>query len=218
MSGGAKPSRATDHTSLSCTDVTPLAFNQPLRRRRQGGRATFSLHNDDIGTPPRTHVSLESCNPFSSFIICCISAVLPAERPSQTTTLSTASVMDMMNTFTHQAALTIGLLELDYAQSCAVEKESVDKEGALPANVEALWFPVLNLVPHSNTKIMARNSGEQLVEVCPSLRADLPNGFVHGLRKENCRDKNLQTAASEFRGHISKSNREIPQPNQISCL
>ncbi len=59
----------------------------------------------------------------------------------------------------------------------AVDKESVDAEGALfapaAANVEALWFPVLNLVSLSNTEIMASESREQLVEVCPSVLADL---------------------------------------------
>ncbi len=42
------------------------------------------------------------------------------------------------------------LLELDYAQAHAVDKDSVDAEGALiapaAANVEGLWFPVLDIV------------------------------------------------------------------------
>ncbi len=108
------------------------------------------------------------------------------------------------------------LLELDYAQAYAVYKESVDAEGALfapaAAYVKALWFPVLNLVPFSDTEIMASNGGEQLVEVCPSVLADLQNDFVHGLRQEICRDQNSPTAASDFRRQISKSNLEIPQP------
>ncbi len=53
------------------------------------------------------------------------------------------------------------------------------------ANAEALWFPVLNLVSLSNTEIMARESGEQLVEVCPLVLSDLQNCFVHGSRKRS---------------------------------
>ncbi len=44
--------------------------------------------------------------------------------------------------FPHRAALTVVLLELEYAQAYAVDKESVDAEGALivpaAANVEAM--------------------------------------------------------------------------------
>ncbi len=49
--------------------------------------------------------------------------------------------------FAHRAALTIVLVERNYGQAYAVEKESVHAEGALVApaasNVDALWFPVL---------------------------------------------------------------------------
>ncbi len=65
--------------------------------------------------------------------------------------------------FPHRASLTFVLMELDYAQTYAVGKECVDAEGALfaraAANVEALSFPVLNLVSFSNTEIMASDSG-----------------------------------------------------------
>ncbi len=67
------------------------------------------------------------------------------------------------------------LLELDYAQAYAVDKEGVEAEGALfapaAANVEVLWFPVLNLESLSISEIMASDSGEQLVEVCSSVLA-----------------------------------------------
>ncbi len=50
--------------------------------------------------------------------------------------------------FPHRAALTVLLTELDYARPYAVDKESVDAEGALfapaAAYVEALWFSVLS--------------------------------------------------------------------------
>ncbi len=99
------------------------------------------------------------------------------------------------------------LMELDYAQVYAVDKESVDAEGALSAraaaNTEALWCPVLNLVSLSNTEIMASDSDEQLVEICPSVLADLQYDFVHGLKQEICRDQNSPTAASDFRRQIS---------------
>ncbi len=100
------------------------------------------------------------------------------------------------------------LLELNYAQAYAIGKHSVDAEGALiapaAANVEALWFPVLDLVFLPNTEIMPNDSDEQLLGVGPSVLADLKNVFVHGVNQEICRDQNSPTAASEFRRQISK--------------
>ncbi len=91
------------------------------------------------------------------------------------------------------------LLELDYAHAYAVYKESVDAKGALfaraPADVEALWFLVLNLVSLSNTEIVATDSGEQGVEICPSVLADLQDKF--GLRQEIFRNQNSPTAGSD---------------------
>ncbi len=105
--------------------------------------------------------------------------------------------------FLRRAALTFVLLELDYAQAYATDKESVDEEGALTApaaaNVEALWLAALDLVFLPNTEILSNDSGDQLVEICASVLADLQNDFVHCVRQEICRDQNLPTAASEFR-------------------
>ncbi len=60
--------------------------------------------------------------------------------------------------FPHRATLTVVLLELDYAQAYAVDK---DAEGALfapaAANVEALWFPVLT----SCVPFQSRDYGER---------------------------------------------------------
>ncbi len=60
------------------------------------------------------------------------------------------------------------LLELDYVQAYAADKESVDAEGALIApavdTVEELWLAALDLVFLPTTEIMSDNSGDQLVE------------------------------------------------------
>ncbi len=52
--------------------------------------------------------------------------------------------------FPHRTALIVVLLELDYAQAYAADKDSVDAERALiaptAANVEALWLAALDLV------------------------------------------------------------------------
>ncbi len=103
--------------------------------------------------------------------------------------------------FPYRAALTVLLLELEYAQAYAVDKESVDAEGALiapaSANVEAMRFPVLNLVSLPNTEIMASDRGEQQIEVGPSVFADLQNEFVHSLRRS------AETKAHELHRVIS---------------
>ncbi len=57
----------------------------------------------------------------------------------------------------HRAALAVVLLELEYAQAYAFDKESIEAEGALiapaAANVEAPLFPVLDLVLPPDTQI-----------------------------------------------------------------
>ncbi len=92
--------------------------------------------------------------------------------------------------FLHRAALTIVLLELDYAQAYAADKESVDAEGALIAPaapyVDALWLAALDLVLFPNTEIMSNDSGDQLVEIGASVLTDLQNDYVHGVRQEIC--------------------------------
>ncbi len=77
----------------------------------------------------------------------------------------------------HRAALTVVLLELEYAQANAVDKESIDAEGAVIApaagNVEAPMFPVLDLVLPPDTQIVSNVSGDPLVEVCFPVLTDL---------------------------------------------
>ncbi len=57
------------------------------------------------------------------------------------------------------------LLELDYAQAYAVDKDSVDAEGALialaAANVEALWLPALDLAFLPNTRERQRRAADR---------------------------------------------------------
>ncbi len=73
------------------------------------------------------------------------------------------------------------LLELDYAQAYATDKESVDAEGAViapaAANLYALWLAALDLVFFPNTEITSNDSGDQLVEIGVSVLADLQNDF-----------------------------------------
>ncbi len=65
--------------------------------------------------------------------------------------------------FPHRAALTVVLLELDFAQAYPVDKDSVDAECArispATANVEALWLPGPDLVFLPNSEIVLNNSG-----------------------------------------------------------
>ncbi len=78
------------------------------------------------------------------------------------------------------------LLELDYAQAYAADKERVDAEIALiapaAAYVEALWLAALDLLLFPNTEIVSNDSGDQLVEIGASVLADLQNDFLHGVR------------------------------------
>ncbi len=61
------------------------------------------------------------------------------------------------------------LLELDYAQAFAADKESVDAEGALiapaAATVKDLWPAALDVVFLPNTEIMSHDSGDLLVDL-----------------------------------------------------
>ncbi len=70
----------------------------------------------------------------------------------------------------------------------ASTRTALTRRGALvapaAAHVEALWFPVLDLVFLPNTEIMPKDSSEQLVEAGPSVIADKQNDFFHGLRQE----------------------------------
>ncbi len=92
--------------------------------------------------------------------------------------------------FPHRAALTVVLLELDYAQGYAVDKDSVYAEGALISPASGNVEVGLDLVFLPNTEIMLSDSCELLFEVGPSIFADLQDEFVHGVRKEICQDKN----------------------------
>ncbi len=122
-----------------------------------------------------------------------------------------------MRTLPHRAAVTVVLLELDYAQAYAVDKYSVDAEGALiaptAANVETLWFPVLDLVFLPYAEIMPNDSGEKLIEVSPSVLANVQNDFVYGVRKRSAETKTRLLLRVN-----SAVNFEIPQPRcEIWC-
>ncbi len=90
------------------------------------------------------------------------------------------------------------LLELNYAQAYAADKESVDAEGALiapaAATVEELWLAALDLVFLPSTEIMSDASGDQLVEIGASVLVDLQNDFC--LRREE---------------------RDLPRPKLANC-
>ncbi len=89
--------------------------------------------------------------------------------------------------FPHRVAVTVELLEPDYAQAYAVDNDSVDAEGALiapsTANVEALWLAGLDLVFFTILAAVSSCS-----KPAPGTRRPAE---PHGASQEICPDQNL---------------------------
>ncbi len=89
-----------------------------------------------MGTPPSSYVKHEPCNPF---FLCteeqCAVTAACADDEFAHRIIDGPDERRLQLPFPHRAALTAVVLELGYTQTCAVNKDSVDAEGVLIAQM-----------------------------------------------------------------------------------